>query len=1116
MGFNLYKSDGAESNRSDYIKLRATLDITNETDTAVEITINYTIKKTTNQNMSVPGDRYGLLVKDFSVNGNGQIINRGSIIGYWKLNQIYDVTTEQTDFATLSFPKGERATTYTGVTCLINDNFDSTTWNNNKSTYIWTGQQGETVSSLPDNYAVTEFTVPARGSSTTTTKCSAPTSVTASAGFVKPRDKVTISWSGAEAGVNNDIQKYRVYYKEGGMPTTGFQGYDGYKDSENSTSTSVDITMPDVRGSNYYFKVQTIGRAFGYNSNLSEAVATCQINQLPPAPTVTPEKTTIPSGGGSIAFSLIAIDPDNQTTRFYYSTTPDGEKTEISNSGTIEVKDATTYYFYSFDGLEYSESYTSQSITVNTKPTITSITTTGIGTLYTSELLTNDRYKDSFYTQVKGALELSKTAISITWYARYATIPTSGSVSDWETTINLGDNNNLNANLDLSSNTNFKKLDNIVYQIGASYNDGIEDSDISWGDTNFVIAPVPTIGDFINQYGKTNVAYSTSNHFYHEASIIATKDSSVTSIDATINNNAQVTTSGIRGYLNDGYFKINIENTNKNTKYTLTFTINRVIGSVTKEFTIYSAGLPYKGGDGEATFGILDIYNQAILKAYSDTGNFTISLYNFFETIDYAHANKNYNGNPTPSTSNCLSFTLVKGLKRLDINPTYSDDSSNSNLYFTYNKNFYKTELLDGRNPLELDLETVNSVDLRITFTDVFGQSYSITKPGYLTLDFREPFINKDGFSISVLRNNNEVIDNIREGDEVEFKLEWKSYNSQVATIESYIYRSSTIIDNPSNITSWERYQNNSNYIWNIDTSEVIPTELIRRGTGEKIYTVGQLNKSNYIYFKIRTTINGQSKDYYTDGYKITQRHVSVSKAGFSSFNYDSDKQKISYVHTPYDSGGGNTPNNMNNTSGGIEKLEIGIQYSTDFNSESSEKKYISFDGTKSDNFVALITRPSPEITIADEESDNTTEYTHFFKIENFSYYNIRLVFQTTIGSIVKIGYGEETTIYNITPTVAYRKNQLGINSIPENFEGDGFNPEESIKDTSILIIQSATNRNNIYFITPNHRIKFNINNGRIDGILLDAGNWNIPEPYAVAIENSDETENFHVIKKEQ
>lgn len=1040
------------------------------------------------------------------VSNYGTPFGKGVLI-FEKLNGSDIPPTGQTFYVTWTIPNDE-TTTYKNCALFLSKSPDKVETNNNEA-YLFIGKKLNNNLSNQLRY-YTEDLSPS-------TSCTAPTSVTASANYVKPGDKVTISWSGAEAGLNNNIRKYRVYYRKTASPILGPNDYfgsyyDGYKDSESSTSTSVDITISGDREDKYFFKVRTICQNSLYNSDLSEAEATCQINQLPPAPNVIPEKTMIPSGGGSIAFSLSATDPDGQPTSFYYSTTPGGEKTEIIDGGKIEVSIPTTYYFYSFDGLEYSESYTSQSITVNTKPTITSITTTGIGTLYTSDLLTNDSYKDSFYTQVSSTLELSKTASSITWYARYATIPNSGAVLKWEKTIDLGTNNDLNARLDLSSNTEFKKLDNIVYQIGASYNDEIEDSDISWGDTNFVIAPVPTIGDFINQYGTTNVAYSTSNHFYHEASIIATKDSSVTSIDATMTNDAQVTTSRyiISDYLNDGYFKINIKNTNKNTKYTLTFTINRVIGSVTKEFTIYSAGLPYKSSG--TAFSELDIFSQtAPLKAYSDTGNFTISLYNFFETTDYAHANKNYNGNPTPSTSNCLSFTLVKGLKILDINPTYRDDSSTSNLYFTYNKDFYKAKLSTGSNPLELDLETVNSVDLRITFKDVFGQSYFITKPGYLKLDFREPFINKSGFSISVLRNNNEVIGNIQEGDEVKFTLNWESYNSQVATIESYIYRSSTIIDNPSNITSWERYQDNSNYIWNIDTSEVIPTGLIRSGTGKKIYTVGQLNKSNYVYFKISTTINGQSKNYYTDSYRITQRYVSISKAGFSSFNYDSDKQKISYVHTSYDSGGGNTPNNMNNTSGGIETLEIGIQYSTDFNSESSEKKYISSTGEESDNFVALITRPSPEITIADEES-SITEYTHFFKIGNFSYYNIRLVFKTTIGSIVKIGYGEETTIYNITPTIAYRKNQLGINTIPENFEGN----DESIKDTSILIIQSATNRNNIYFITPNYRIKFNINNGRIDGILLDAGNWNKPESYAVAIENSDNTEDFHVIKKER
>ena len=367
------------------------------------------------------------------------------------------------------------------------------------------------------------------------TACTAPTSVTANASIVKQGNTVTISWSGASAGTNNAISKYRVFYRNGSSPTTST--YDGYKDS---TSTSVAITMSGTRGNNYYFKVQSIGSVSGYSSGISSAYATSKVNQLPPAPTVTPNKTTVPSGGGSVTFTLSATDPDSQTTSFYYSTSAGGTKTKISSGGSISVSNTTTYYFYSYDGLEYSSSYTSKAITKNTKPTI-SISSQGAGTLYTSDLLTNNSYKN-FYTQVTGTAILSKTGSTITWYGRYATIPSSGSVSSW-TTVNLGVNNNTTVTHDLSSNSTFKTLSNIVYQIGAKCNDGIEDSDTAWDSTNFVIAPIPTISNFINQYGTSNVDYSTANHFYNQASIVATKDSSVTSVTTSITNNATVSRS---------------------------------------------------------------------------------------------------------------------------------------------------------------------------------------------------------------------------------------------------------------------------------------------------------------------------------------------------------------------------------------------------------------------------------------------------------------------------------------------------------------------------------------------------------------------------------------------
>lgn len=1072
----LYTGTGAESNRSDSILLKASMTTSTST-TAVTVTISYTIDKTSTSNFTDPGTRYGILVHGATVNSDGQITSPGTVLATTTLTTIPDKDSSGT--ATFTIPKGTTAKTYTGVTFFISNNQSNISDGNSSSTgtYVWTGEKKGSVSAKPDHFAVTSFSVPVAY-----TSCTAPTTVTANATIVAQGNTVKISWSGASAGTNNAISKYRVFYRNGSSPTTST--YDGYKDS---TSTSVAITMSGTRGNNYYFKVQSIGSVSGYSSGISSAYATSKVNQLPPAPTVTPNKTTVPSAGGDVTFTLSATDPDSQTTSFYYSTSAGGTKTKISSGGSITVSATTTYYFYSYDGLEYSSSYTSKKITKNVKPTITSITTAGAGTKYTSDLLTNDSYKN-FYTQAKGTLVLDKTASSITWYGRYATIPSSGSVSSW-TTVNLGNNNSLEVTHDLSKNSTFKTLTNIVYQIGAKYSDGIENSDTKWGATNFVIAPNPTINSFINQHGTSNVAYSTNNHFYNKASITATKDSSVTSVTATITNNATVSTLSdtISNYKANGYFKINISNTAINTVYTLKITVNRVIGSTSKSFTITSAGLPYKSGG--TTFTSSDITAQSsAIKPYSASGNFVISLTNFFETLTYSSAQKNYNGNTNPS--NCLSFAFVKGEKTLGFTPAYDSTTTASNLKFTYNKNFYKEELLLGDgNTLGLDLEAENNIDLKITFTDVFGQTYNVTKQNYVKLDFREPFVNNDGFSVDILRNDNVVTDNIQEGDTVKFKFSWQSYNAQNAKIESYIHRSSTNTTTPSSITSWESYQNDSNKIWYINTGEVIPSNLLRTGTNTKDYVVTPLNQSNYVCFKIVTTINGQTKSYYTDSYRVTQRHTQIPSVGFSTVNYDAENKQITYTHTSYDSGGGDTPGSTTDTSGGIDTLEIGIQYSTDFGSDNSDKKYITANGGASDNFVSLITRDN-ETDITSEQT-KTTKYTQSFTDTNWSYYNIRLVFKTIINSKDKITYGEEVTIYNLAPTVSYRKNQLGINIKPESANRlDGLTDSEIIKDTGAIIIQATSGKENIYIISADNVLKIKMTNGSVDGISIDGGTW--------------------------
>ena len=913
------------------------------------------------------------------------------------------------------------------------------------------------------------------------TACTAPTSIIAkdkngnNVSILPQNEKVIISWSGAKAGNNNAITKYRVFWKNGSAPTTS--SYSGYEDV---TTTSIEITLSEARGNNYYFKVQTIGTISGYNSEISSAYTTCKINQLPPAPNVVPSATVVPSSGGNINFLLNATDPDGQAIDFYYTIINDvtAEKIKIQNGGSIEVKNSQTYYFYSYDGLEYSPTFTEQTITLNEKPTI-SINITGSGTKYTSELLENTGYTN-FYTKVLGTATLNKEIGNIYWYCRYATIPKTSETPIW-TRIDLGINNSPYV-FDLTLNNTLNKLNNIIYQIGALYNDSVEETDIIWDNTNFVIAPLPIIGDFINQFGKTNIEYSIPNYFYQNASIIGTKDSSITSIIVNINNNATISNiSTISNYEEDGYFKINITGTIPNTEYELTFTINRVIGSIEKKFTAISVGLPLKDvGTTKQPLSSSDISPQSeILKPHTDSGTFYITLYNFFGTTIYNSVNTNYNGTENPS--NCISFCLVKGTKELNITTNYSDISSNADLRFTCNKDFYEI----ANNSLGLDLEAINTVDLKVVFRDVFGQLHYITKTNYLTLDFREPF--GDNSSLSLLLNNNpiSILNKIQENDKIGIKFDWYAYNIQIATIQTYIYRSNTNVAPELNSTAWEKYQSNSNYQWTIDLGTEITatsTDRARYGSKTYTYTVGELNKSNYVFFKIETDINGQKRTFPSNKNELvgytTQRHISIPDLKVASFSYDEKTKEIKYVHESYDSGGGNTPNDITDTSNGIIKLEIGLQYSTDFSSNTNIK-YVNTTGGEADEFVSLFTYTnSMDIK---EEQTSTAEHTLIFTKESWSYYNFRLVIKTTIGSVIKTSYSKEFTIYNLAPTVSYRKNQIGINTKPEDV---------AVGADGVIYIQATTDKKQIYIISSNHTIKISLEDGSIDGANIDCGTW--------------------------
>lgn len=126
------------------------------------------------------------------------------------------------------------------------------------------------------------------------TACGAPTAVSVSSTNVAPGAAVTLSWSGAIAGISNGITGYQVYRSDS---VGGSYSYIAtvYTSAGSGSST---VTAPTGNGNSYYYKVLTLGSVAGYDSGQSSAYAalTCSFS-APSAP------STMTIGGGTSAYA---------------------------------------------------------------------------------------------------------------------------------------------------------------------------------------------------------------------------------------------------------------------------------------------------------------------------------------------------------------------------------------------------------------------------------------------------------------------------------------------------------------------------------------------------------------------------------------------------------------------------------------------------------------------------------------------------------------------------------------------------------------------------------------------------------------------------------------------
>lgn len=211
------------------------------------------------------------------------------------------------------------------------------------------------------------------------TFCIAPTSVQVSNSLMTPGENILLSWSGAVAGTGNPIIGYLVQYRD----DTSSDWSEYCTVFTELTTYMTTCSVPLARGTYRYWRITTIGLNDSTitGTRLYSTIVNCKVNRLPFAPVVVANKTQVPvngtNGEKTVTFTItadITADDVGEVQTFSYSTTLAGAKTTIVSGGGVLVTATTTFYIWSYDGLEYSNVSTQIVVTKNTLPSISSVT----------------------------------------------------------------------------------------------------------------------------------------------------------------------------------------------------------------------------------------------------------------------------------------------------------------------------------------------------------------------------------------------------------------------------------------------------------------------------------------------------------------------------------------------------------------------------------------------------------------------------------------------------------------------------------------------------------------------------------------------------------------------
>lgn len=831
------------------------------------------------------------------------------------------------------------------------------------------------------------------------TACTAPTSLSLSKTIQTPGQNVTLSWSGAKAGTGVSIASYNVYRSTSSGGT--------YSYLTNTTSTSCNVAAPPAT-KYYYYKVIAKANIAGYDSGYSNASAGLKGNSPPNAPSVSANRTVVPSYGGSVTFTVTAgTDPDGQTRTLYYSTSSSGTKTLFTSPLTVNLTSAKTYYFYTYDGLAYSAitQDATKPITINDKPEIRALTANAVGTysalgengITGSQLGYANTIIPKISTNKQGTITVdleyyssdNTTAWDSTSISR-ATVQNSAISSTTDVILN---NYNIHQYISLGTT-------NIHWRLRFKLTDSLESSDYVYfpsencqysGEYYAIARPSPLLASY-NQFANSDIIGTITGEIWRNVRLKVYDDTSVPLISAAATVNGAAVAATIDSTTTEnGYRYIDIilpDGLDSGATINVTAQMKDSGNSITKNVSTTVT---------ETTLPTLDVLSHGApsIKPFTDTGTFAISStwpFGSYETID----------STTLAAYNC--DTTVSNVIRFVLSSDSSAEGSNrvvKTLYSPWTKSgdsitasLDKSTIYDWNNSLGItSYSGSRTYYCRIEIENLFEKVIS-TPWLSRTFDFREPVQSPSITSIEWSSDETNwttfdtSTDKLQEGIYVRFNCSFGLYTTDEVKV-------SVLLTNSSGERSVGCYEFGSPT--KITPITYLNTELTR-ASNRTVAT----NTKSYVYH-ITTEIADTASRYWRLQFENTGG-ITSSSTGlgiktevtrqcspdivFVSCTTDQD-YNLTYAYTMTDNGGADTLTNY--LCDEVDKAEITS----------------SLSGTSG--------------TIQAKQSYRDWE------VKTISIKSVSVV--TGLITNTKTYYFNAIIVYQISPTVAYRKNQLGVNT---------------------------------------------------------------------------------------